>query len=188
MAGKKIPANSKKQNNTFNVDEEIVIGINKKVDKHPNNKKRKKTKAEIEREKKKKKKIKIFLSILSLIIIFVTIILFLTLSPIFNIEQVNITGNEKISTTQIMSLSQIILNENTFKYKLSQIEDNIKENAYIESVKVSRTLTGDFNIEVKERTPSFMIEIGRGLCLLKFTRLYTRNFRGKPCTTYFRRI
>ena len=58
MAGKNNPASQNK--NTFNVDEEIVIGLNKLPDKQTTRKKKKKkTKFEIEREKKRKKKIKI---------------------------------------------------------------------------------------------------------------------------------
>ena len=47
-----------------------------------------------------------------------------------------------------------------FKYTKSQITENIKENSYVEAVKIKRKLPDEIKIEIKERTPKLMITYG----------------------------
>ena len=91
-----------------------------------------------------------------LIIIF-AIALFL-LSPIFKITKIEVAGNEKILSEEIISLSRIEKNENIFKINLRQAIQNIKQNTYIESVVINRKLAGTIQINVKERSVEYLIE------------------------------
>ena len=72
--------------------------------------------------------------------------LFMFLSPTFNIKTITVEGNQKITSQEIISLSQISLDQNTFTIRLSQVEANIKEQPYIESVQVKRILPGEIAI------------------------------------------
>ena len=67
-------------------------------------------------------------------------------------------GNEIISKNEIISLSQIQLEENTFKLNKSQIKKQIKENAYIQSVIIVRNLPSEIVIKVEERKPAYLLE------------------------------
>ena len=108
-------------------------------------------------KKKKSKKITI-LKWTSLILIILAGIIYFFLSPIFNINEIVITGNEKIPQEEILKLSQVQKGNNVFiKTKYSIIE-NIKENTYIGEVKIKRKLPGTLYIEVKERNISYQIE------------------------------
>lgn len=81
-------------------------------------------------------------------------------SPMFNITKINISGNLNVSEEQIISLSKIQLDTNTYKMNNAKVEQNIKENAYIDSVVVKRKLPNQINIEVSERKPQYMLKYG----------------------------
>ena len=97
---------------------------------------------------------------ISLSLIIIGIIICIMLSPLFNIKKIEVKNNNKISYEQIVSLSSIQINDNTFKYSKSDIKNKIKENSYIEEVKVKRLLPDVFQIEVKERTAKLMLLFG----------------------------
>lgn len=80
------------------------------------------------------------------------------LSPIFNIKKIDVIGNSKISTDEIISLSEIELEQNMFQYRIADIVKKVKNNAYINSVKVKRRLPDVLEISVAERKTSFMIQ------------------------------
>lgn len=79
-------------------------------------------------------------------------------SPLFNIETITVIGNEKISSNEIISLSQIQKGENTYKISKSKTIEKIKQNAYMENVTIKRKLPSEIEISVQERKTSFQIE------------------------------
>lgn len=79
------------------------------------------------------------------------------LSSFFNIKKIEIVGNNKLTRDEAISLSQIEIEENTFKLSKNKIEKNIKQNAYVESVKIKRNLPSTILIEIEERVPTYMI-------------------------------
>lgn len=196
----------------FNIDNEIVIGVtvlppkngksskknqpktkvkkpkNKKqnvrqqskfdvTDKEPNkvrpaqkgqakkNKTVKRIPYEEERKRRQKREkrfriLKIILKILLLFAIIIGILLFLFISPVFNIKKINVQGNSKINTEEIESLSKINMNENIFRFSSRQIEENVKENAYIDTVEVKRKIPNTVEIIVTERETKYQLEYG----------------------------
>lgn len=143
----------------FDFDTETVIGMTNKnkikqeqeKQKEINKKQRKKNK----RIKKVKKIIKIFL----LLGIITGAIIFATCSPIFNIKDIVVVNNNRVSSETVISLSQLKTNENIFKFIATKVIDNIKQNAYIEEVKIERVLPSKVQIEVKEREPIYSIPV-----------------------------
>ena len=170
---KKNMENGQADNESFNIDNEIVIGITKKEDENKKKKKevkKKKENKEVKSEKPKKEKQKnkpekkkrrksfrIAKYTILLLIIIGSIIYFL-LSPVFNLKVITINNNNKISRDEIISLSGIKTDENLFKIRSRDVEKNIKENPYVESVKISKKLPSEVIIEIEERTPTFMLE------------------------------
>lgn len=111
---------------------------------------------------KRKKSIILALKILSAIIIFAGIICFCMLSPIFNVNTIVVEGNSIISKEEIISLSGIKKDENIFKFSKSQISKNIKQNAYVNEIKVSKSIPDTIKITIQERVPQYMLEFGNG--------------------------
>lgn len=193
---RKVKKQTKTDNNTFDLNNEIIIGI-KTLPETESKRKKNKTKTkkklvkktskakkqdefelklgieddEIKAKRKKAKKVnknkkkpnknkKAILGLIkwtTLILILVGGGTALLLSPIFNIEKIEILGNQKLTDDEIISLSKIQLNENTFKLIKSKITKNIKQNAYVENVKINRKLPNTIEIEIEERTPTYMI-------------------------------
>lgn len=118
---------------------------------------------ERKRRQKREKRfriLKIILKILLLFAIIIGILLFLFISPVFNIKNINVQGNSKINTEEIESLSKINMNENIFRFSSRQIEKNVKENAYIDTVEVKRKIPDAVEIIVTERETKYQLEFG----------------------------
>lgn len=138
----------------YNIDDEIVIGLNVK-DISKVNIQKANTKKIPKKDNKASKIIK-YLSILFLIII--AILLFF-MSPIFNIEEIRINGNNIITTNEYIELSNLKIGQNIYKTSKKQIKSNIKKNAYVEKVYVSRKLPNIVEITIQERERTFMLEL-----------------------------
>lgn len=160
----------------FNFDDEIIIGLRKiepDKDKPKDNKKSKKKKKvnknkikkltpeqqkAKERAKRKRKAIFRTTKWLMLFAIIIGGVIYAILSPIFNIKQIKVSGNSKISVDEIISLSGFNLEQNMFTYKMSDVKSKIKENAYIDTVKISRKIPDSIEISVTERQASYAVE------------------------------
>ncbi len=132
---------------------ELKLGIEDETIKS----KTKKTTKKQEIAKKKRRSIVRFIKWTSLIIIFMGGTVYFLLSPFFNIKNIKIQGNQKLTTEELTSLSQVQLNENMFKMVKSKVKKNIKQNAYVENVKIKRELPDTITIQVEERTPTYII-------------------------------
>ena len=116
-----------------------------------------------EKQKIAKKRRKLVLKIckwLTLFCIIIGAIIYAMLSPIFNITSIEVSGNSKISSETILSLSGLAINQNIFNFSTSQVKNNIKQNAYIESVEISRRFPDKVEISVEERVATFVLAIG----------------------------
>lgn len=167
-------ARNKKNSHSF--DNEIVIGVtkieedgNKKKEK--NNKKRKQKKVHKKNqetritneriEKSKRKKHSTIKSVLKWTTLFCALVsasIFFIMSPLFNIKQIEVIGNQKITTEAIISLSKIQMEENIYKNSSSKIKQNIKQEPYIEDVIIKRKLPNKIEINIKERVATYMLE------------------------------
>ena len=142
----------------FDLETETVINMtNQNKIKKEEQKRRKLTKEEIKR-KKRKKKIKFIIKIVISLAIIIGGIIFAMTSPIFNINKIDVVNNAEVSSETIISLSELKLEENIFKFKKSDVAKKIKENAYIENVEIRRMLPNCIQIDVKERTPRYSVD------------------------------
>lgn len=113
-----------------------------------------------EKQIKRNKIIKRILQILALTIVIIGLLIFLMLSPIFNIKNIVVENNEKISTEQIISLSKIEKDINMFKVSIIDTANAMNENPYIKKVEVKRKLPDTIKLIVTERKPIFVLEHG----------------------------
>lgn len=177
------------QDTKFSFDNEIVIGLpkkeetknsdqnskKKKVPKKSNKKKANKNKvnkkkntkiqkpiSKKEQEIRKQKRIKKFkiAKYVALVICILAIIIGTMASPLFNVKEIIVQGNEKITKDEIINLSEITLDENTYKINKSKSEKKILEKPYIKTVEIKRELPSKIVITVEERIATYMIEYG----------------------------
>ena len=151
---------TKTKKKTKNKEEEFELKLGIEDEKVKPKKKKKKTKKLTKKQEIARKKRKAFLRLVK----WATLILLLIgggigflLSSFFNIKEIEIVGNNKLTRDEAISLSQIEIEENTFKLSKNKIEKNIKQNAYVESVKIKRNLPSTILIEIEERVPTYMI-------------------------------
>ena len=152
----------KKAENQFDYDNEMVIKMTNKN----NQKQEEKTKQKMSKKQrqilKKKKRIKLMLKFTALLIIIIAGIIFALVSPIFNIKEIDVSNNEQINAETIISLSQLNLGQNIFKFNKNKVNKNIKTNAYIESVEIKRKLPNKVQIQIEERKQEYNVEFLNG--------------------------
>lgn len=100
-------------------------------------------------EKKKKRKRRI----LALGLIVVLIVAFF-ISDFSKIQTITVTGNEKVSTEEIIAASKIKVHEDfTFFADLNEAKEAIEDTSLIKSATVSKNLFGHVTIKVVEADP-----------------------------------
>lgn len=118
---------------------------------------------EVRNRELKRRKLKFrILKISLLAIVIIGAIVFAMVSPIFNITNITVTGNSKLTTTEIISLSGIQNNENIFRISKSHIINNIKQNAYVNNVEIHKRYPSMIQIDIEERVPNYMLQFGNG--------------------------
>lgn len=155
---KKVNNNQKnsKQSKKNNLEENIIIGVNNKKKKKATTKKKNKNNDTYHR---------VVLAIVKWIILIALLIgaiLFLLSTPLFNITNITIINNSNISADTIQELSGLQIGTNIYKLSKKQIEENIKNNPYIEKVQIKRKLPSEIEISVQERQATYLLEIGNG--------------------------
>ncbi len=148
--------NIKKRDNE-NQSNTDYIGLNTDENLYGKNKISNRRIIEKEREKIRKKKIS---RIVLLVFILIFIIVCLTISPIFNVEEIEVKDNSKISSDRIISVSEIKEYKNMFLFnKNTAIKKILKSEPYIESATIKRTIPNKVTIYVKERKPVLQIKL-----------------------------
>ncbi len=125
-------------------------------------KKNKNPKIEKEKRMKRYRIIKLIFKLLIFIALLTGLIIYAFTSPMFNIDEIRILGNEKFSKEEYLDLSELKTGENIFNFRKSEIISNIKTNGYVESVKIKRKLPTKIEITIEERTPTYLISLEEG--------------------------
>ena len=155
---KRIKQNKTVKEDDFDMDTETVIQMtNKNKIKKEEEKRRKLTQQEKKR-KKRNKRIKFFLKVFLLLAIIIGGVVFAMISPIFNMKDIQVLNNEQVSSQTIISLSELKTEENIFRFSSAKVVDKIKQNAYIQNVKIHRKLPNTIQIEVEERIHNYSID------------------------------
>lgn len=149
-----------KEQETFDFDTETVIGMTNKNHKA----KRQEIQKKIDKQEriKIKRKIKRIIKWTSIICLISGGITFALVSPIFNIQEVEVVGNNIINSDTIVSLSELTKDQNIFKFVNKKVEINVKENPYVENVTIKRVLPNKVQIQVEERERKYNIEFMNG--------------------------
>lgn len=151
--------NIQKEENEFDFDTETVIGMTNKNNKKKQDEMKKEFAKKQRKRDKRLKRIKCFLKLILLIGVISGIIAFATCSPIFNIQNIEVTNNKQLSPETIISLSELSVGQNIFKFWKNDVENKIKSNAYIESVELKRAFPNKLQINIQEREPKFSVPV-----------------------------
>lgn len=163
---KRIKQRKNEKENQFDLDTEIVIGMTNKNNQkklQENQKRISKKQAQI---LKKKKKIKRIVKWTTLSLIIIGGIIFALVSPIFNIKDIQVYNNEQISTETIISLSQLKIGQNIFKFSVNKVKNEIKTNPYIENVQIKRKIPNRIEINVEERQKKYNVQFLNGFAYI----------------------
>ena len=79
-------------------------------------------------------------------------------TPVFNVSSIVVCGNKKNSIDIYISLSGININEtNIFSFTNNSIEKNIKEDPYVENVRLVKKFPNVVELHITERTVDYQI-------------------------------
>ena len=81
-------------------------------------------------------------------------------SDLFRVEQVTVQGNSRLKENQVVALSDIQIGINTFNLDLGLIGRKIEENPWVESAHVQRIFPRQLLINIEERQPVAIINLG----------------------------
>ena len=158
---KRIKQRKTEQKTQFDFDTETVIGMTNRNNQNKKQTQRRMTKKQAQLERKKKK-IKRIIKWTTLFLLIIGGIVFALVSPIFNIKEIQVINNNQIATETIVSLSQLQLGQNLFRFNKNKVEKEIKTNSYIESVDVKRKFPDKIEITIEERNRTYNVEFLNG--------------------------
>ena len=159
---KRIKQRKNEQKDQFDFDTETVIGMTNKNHQKIKQKNQEKITKKQAKILKKKKKIKRIIKTIILLALIIGGFCFALISPIFNVTEINVTGNEQISSDTIISLSQLEIGQNLFRFNRIKVSNEIKTNAYIENVKIQRKIPNKIEITIEERKRDYNVEFLNG--------------------------
>ena len=145
-------------NGEFDKETETVIEMTNKNKLKQDEAKRKRLEKQKQIKARKRKKIKFFLKFTLIIGLIIGGSVFAFTSPIFNVKNIEVVENTKVPNDTIISLSQIKLDQNIFKFNKNIVIKNIKENPYIDNIEIKRKLPNTVEIKVEERVAKYAVD------------------------------
>ncbi len=139
-------------------DIEMVINMTNRNGRKVENRNRKIVENKKRKKQIKQKRTKKILKWTSIIILVIAAMAFTLTSPLFNINEIQVENNKILSKEKIISLSGLSNDQNIFRFLKSDVEQRIKEDPYVQNVKISRNLPNTVKIEVEERNRDFSLK------------------------------
>ncbi len=97
--------------------------------------------------------------VLIAMLLIIVAIVFVFVSGAFNISEIMVEGNNRISNEQIVSFSEIEKGTNLFAISKKEIMDKIKANSYVDRVRIKRVLPDKIKLVIAEREPEFALQL-----------------------------
>lgn len=151
-----------KQRNKVRVEEQINNKEKRKKIKQVKGQMQKTKRKQADDKSARVKKVKSIRKVFTwtiLIGMLVGILVFLCESEMFDICNIEVTGNNQISKEIILELSQIDLNDNIFLTNAIKAKNKINENPYIKEVEIKRVLPDKIKIEIVEKEKAYILEL-----------------------------
>ena len=107
------------------------------------------------------------------IMIILTLLLMITIgmytllnSELFETKNIEIVGNTVINDDEIIKKLDIKVDKNIFMYNTNKMINKLKDNPYIEDVKIKRTLPSGLKITIKEKEVYAILRDGKDYCYI----------------------
>ena len=142
------------------MNDETVAGVKKKktAKKQTQNENKKTSKKNNKKKTGKTKKVRKQAKVLFGLIAVTVIVILILCSPLFDIKNIEVEGNEKLSKEKIISFSTLQSYSNIFKFNKKVVKEKIEEIAYIDTVEITRKLPSTVMITIEERQPKYMLQ------------------------------
>lgn len=98
--------------------------------------------------------------------------------PYFNLQQVGVNGNRRLSREEVIEASQLEGGINLLTVSLSEVAERLKRHPWIRSATVYRRFPGRINVEIEERTPRAILAAGKLYYVDEQAEFFTRLFPG----------
>ena len=86
---------------------------------------------------------------------------FITQSPRFNVNEMNLVGQKRLSSEELKSWIGPIIGKNIFQLELDKISQRLVEHAWGQSASARRIFPQGIYVEIKERTPFAKVQLGQ---------------------------
>lgn len=103
---------------------------------------------------------------------------FITQSPRFNINEINLVGHERLSNAELSSWIGAIIGKNIFKLELDGVSKRLVEHPWIQSASARRVLPQGIYVEIKERTPFAKLQMEQIYVIDNYGVLLGTDLRG----------
>jgi len=87
----------------------------------------------------------------------------LTAAPYFALNEISVTGNQRLDTEEIVALADVPLGSNTLDIDIAELEARVSASPWMASVAVRRMLPAGLSIAVTEREARWWVGTARGL-------------------------
>lgn len=88
------------------------------------------------------------------------VIQLLMASDLFKVDQISVTGNQRLDSQSVIALSDIQYGVNTFSLDLGLIGRKIEENPWVQLARVERIFPRQVTVEILERKPVAIVNLG----------------------------
>jgi cell division protein FtsQ len=103
---------------------------------------------------------------------------FITQSPRFSINEINLVGHKRLSNEELSSWIEPIIGKNIFKLELDRISKRLVEHPWIQSASARRVFPQGIYVEIKERTPFAKIQMEQVYVMDNYGVLLGADLRG----------
>lgn len=105
-------------------------------------------------------------AIYTFILLVIMLIYICISSSVFELKEVDLNGNNKITKNDVVKIASIEERKNIFKYNLKDMEEKLLENPYIKYVKVTRKFPDKLIVNIKENSEDAIIQDGKSYIYL----------------------
>jgi len=109
-------------------------------------------------EKKKRKRRKSVLIIILILLVVGGISTYLLTSPSFDIQEISIKGNNKVSNGKLLSIAEIKKGDNIFSKLGIVMKVKLKQNGYVQDAEINKIYPNKVEINITERKQQFQIK------------------------------
>ncbi|MCX5861456.1 MAG: FtsQ-type POTRA domain-containing protein [Desulfomonile sp.] len=120
-----------------------------------------------------------FLTVDTLLGVFLVGLIFLHL-PYFNLQQVDVVGNQRLSRAEVIEASEMEYGINLLTVDLSAVASRLRRHPWIRTSTVYRRFPGQLIVEIEERTPRAILAAEKLFYVDEQAEFFTRLLPGDP--------